>query len=83
MAVACPPATDHPQSGPSAAASQLNFPHNRLSPPEVEDNNLTLFLESLAKALKKPKFENTLQWSNAGRAFIIKDKNRFINEVLP
>ena len=52
MAVACPPATDHPQSGPSAAASQLNFPHNRLSPPEVEDNNLTLFLESLAKALK-------------------------------
>jgi hypothetical protein len=52
MAVDGPPASDHLQSGPSAAASQLNFPHNRLSPPEVEDNNLTIFLESLAKVLK-------------------------------
>jgi hypothetical protein len=51
MAVDGPPASDHLQSGPSAA-SQLNFPHNRLSPPEVEDNNLTIFLESLAKVLK-------------------------------
>ncbi|TNV82859.1 hypothetical protein FGO68_gene2878 [Halteria grandinella] len=50
---------------------------------QAEEQELEDLLSSLGDLLKRPKFENVLSWSNAGRAFLIKNKSRFTQEVLP